>query len=270
MIVIALLVIMWGVVLTPTVLRRIRSHSSERSISSFHHSLEILDSAAPKVVNPAFRLTGTDGGSTELPMIVPIAPSASIRPRPQLVLLRPPGQGGVEAMNDRYQERELHDEDLDGTYDEGYAGGYYDDYAAAEERYDLAAEGRSGRDAALRRRKILFGLGGALVLTALGGFVSSMLWSLTIIVFVLLVAYVALMAWAATRGSIEMPTMRRSGGGETRHVARAVVSGPTPHPQGAWWEDDGYDQRSARAQDEVGSTVDPDEWWEQPRRAATR
>ena len=46
-------------------------------------------------------------------------------------------------MNDRYQERELHDEDLDGAYDEGYAGGYYDDYAVAEQR--LMAEVRAGR-----------------------------------------------------------------------------------------------------------------------------
>jgi hypothetical protein len=264
MIVIAVLVIMWGVVLTPSAIRRVRARSPERSISSFHHSLEILDSATPKVVNPAFRLTGTDGGSTELPTLIPIAAADTIRPRPQLVLLRPPGQGGVEAMKDRYRERSSYD-------DADNSGYYYDDYAEHEQQLVYADEAYTRRDAALRRRKILFVLGGTLVVTALGGFVVSIVWSLTIIVFVLLVTYVALMAWAATRGSIEVSSMRRSSGGaETRHVARAVVSGPSQRSQDAWWDDEGYDQRAQQVHDDHHISEDPDEWWERPRRAASR
>jgi hypothetical protein len=255
MVIVTVLVIMWGVVLAPGIIRRIRTANSERSISSFHHSLDRLESAAPKVVAPAFRLAGAEPGAIAVPELVPLAPSSSIQPRPHLVLLRPPGQGGVAAMNDRYEPYEEYDPAED-PYGEDT---YFDDYEA-ELRGEYPVDHYARREAALRRRSILIGLVAAVVLTGVGGFIASILWMLTVLCAVLLVSYVALMVWAATRGSISLSSPRRQSGyiGE-RHVARAVLSG-----HGRYGEEDRYVAEQASYDD------DDDEYWNQPRRAAAR
>jgi hypothetical protein len=264
MVIVTVLVIMWGVVLAPGILRRFRASSSERSISSFHHSLTLLESAAPKVVAPAYRLAGDGANRISVPQLVPIAPPGTADRRPHLVLLRPPGQGGAVSMNDRYEHH--------GSYDDGYEDGYYDDY----DRYDDGFESRpefpvdsfTRREAALRRRTIVLSLVGAVAVTGIGGFAFSMLWMLTALSAVLLVAYVGLMAWAATRGSISMSISRGAPmvAGE-RHVARAVIAhhdrhGVTGH----------FDERYSDREDlSAGQGIDdPDEWWDRPRRAAAR
>jgi hypothetical protein len=273
MVIIMVLVIAWGVILAPGIIRKIRASNSERSISSFHHSLDLLESAAPRVVLPAYRLSGEDTGRLDVPVLVPLTPTTSIKPHPHLVLLRPDGQGGVATMNERYdyEERDDHgyvDPAHDAYFDD-YAADYasYDDYDRADERYDHSypADPFARREAALRRRNILFGLLGALVVTALGGFVLSMLWYLAVACGLLLVGYVGLMAWAATRGSITLGGSS-SARDSQRHVARAVIP-PYESPADGRWSDDygAYDGREAALVDGAD-----DGWWAQPRRVAAR
>ena len=155
-------------------------------------------------------------------------------------------------MNDRYEPYE--------EYEEYHSGedAYFDDYEA-EVRGDYYVDGYARREAALRRRNILFGLVGAVVLTGIGGFIASMLWMLTALSAVLLVTYVALMAWAATRGSISLSSpARKSDYVGERHVARAVLA-----EHGRYGEDERYDAEQSRYEDD-------DEYWDQPRRAAAR
>ena len=260
MVIITVLVIMWGVVLAPGIIRRIRTSTSERSISSFHHSLDLLESAAPKYVAPAYRLAGANSGSLSVPELVPMAPTASIQPRPHLVLLRPPGQGGVATMPDRYDRYES----SDSRYEDD---AYFDDYAP-EPRTEYPVDGYARREAALRRRNILFGLVAAVVVTGIGGFMISTLWMATVLSFILLIAYVGLMAWAATRGSISLSGSSRSSGyvGE-RHVARAVLDDHGRYDHAGGW-DDRYEDHDGRP--DVAADHDDDEWWGQPRRAASR
>ena len=64
MIIVLLLVVLWGVVLGPSIYRKIRNSDSDRSIMSFHKSLNLLERSGPKVVEPAYRLSG---GENPLP-----------------------------------------------------------------------------------------------------------------------------------------------------------------------------------------------------------
>jgi hypothetical protein len=270
MVIIMVLVIAWGVILAPGIIRKIRASNSERSISSFHHSLDLLESAAPRVVPPAYRLSGEGTARHDLPHLVPRAPAESIQPHPHLVLLRPDGQGGVATMNDRYdyEERGVPGYGYDEAHDT-----YFDDYGAADPSFDaygafdrsLPVDPYARREAALRRRNILFGLLGAVVITALGGFVISMLWYLCVLSVVLLGAYVGLMAWAATRGAITLGSSANARGAE-RHVARAVIP-PYDHPaDGRWSEGYGVDPGREGGLPDAAD----DGWWDQPRRAAAR
>ena len=272
MVVIAVLLVMWTAVLAPTILRKIRTSTSERSISSFHHSLDLLESSWPKAISPAFRLVG-DQASTSVPQMVAVAPAPALQPRPQLVLLRPPGQGGVDPMPDRYDFRDEY-----GAYGQrDYAEhlGYDEQGYMPEFERHYASEVPARRPAALRRRNILFGLAGGVLMTGLIGFVVPIAWMVTLISFVLLVAYVGLMAYAATRGTISIggasTSHRRA---EERHVARAVIPGHRAAPVQATWDDE-YDEvldyEDADFRDAPGiNRFDDDSWWDEPRRAVAR
>jgi hypothetical protein len=69
---------LWVVVLTPSVWRRIKERGGVVSIDHFHHQLELLEHAGPKIVSPAYRLHSA-GSDSSLDL-------ASTRPK--LVLLR--------------------------------------------------------------------------------------------------------------------------------------------------------------------------------------
>ena len=158
--------------------------------------------------------------------------------------------------------------------------GYRDDYVEFEEDYydeddydeddyvdggDAPRRGRS--DAALRRRNILFGLVGTLLGSALFGLMAPIFWDLTLVAFVATVAYVGLMAYAATKGSITLskPSLGRQRD-EARHVARAVIPGHGYHAvQDDLYEDE-YDDEFAGAH---AGQFD-DEWWDEPRQAVAR
>lgn len=275
MVIIAVLVLMWIAVLAPALLRKLRSFNSEHSISTFHHSLRLLEPSGPKAIVPAFRL---DTGSTTLlaaPRMVPLAPSSPIEPRPQLVLLQPDGKGGVATMDHRAEY-------YDDSDDRGYGRSGYDDsdrsadYEADYEadyhvEHRSASAGRSG--AALRRRNILFGLIASVFITALGGFVVSTLWMLTMVCFVLLVAYIGLMAYAATRGTIAVGGLgARSRLAEERHVARAVVPGPGYRAAPEFAYSDEHDPYAEQADwgEAPGERWSDEGFWDEPRRAVAR
>ena len=268
MVIVLILVALWGVVLTPTVLRKLQSRGSHQSIDSFHRSLHLLESSGPKIVQPAYRLASGD------PMAVPVVarPAAiDVTPRPQLVLLRPPGQGGEETMHD------FDDEYVEDYYEEDYDRPRRRTAPSIRPTSAAALPGRSA--AAQRRRKILLILGGAVIVTALGGFVMSFLWDLMVVAIIALVAYVGLMAWAATH---DMSGAAPSSIIE-RHIAHATAF---DEDFDEFDGDEWYDDRPAtRAHFDVSDERDEDpgvfdaaeqwadhdeQWWDQPRRAATR
>ncbi len=58
--VIAVIVIVWIVVLTPIAIRRLRDHDTDRSIVNFHEHMARLGNGTPPLVTPAHRLDVSD------------------------------------------------------------------------------------------------------------------------------------------------------------------------------------------------------------------
>jgi hypothetical protein len=78
-ILLVLVAVLWVVVLAPSALRRIRERGGVGSVDHFHHQLELLEHAGPKLVAPAYRLRSAASIGN---------PSAAASSRPKLVLLR--------------------------------------------------------------------------------------------------------------------------------------------------------------------------------------
>jgi hypothetical protein len=83
--------VLWVVVLAPTALRRIRERGGVGSVDHFHHQLELLEHAGPKLVAPAYRLRA---GRSEANS------SAVASSRPKLVLLRAVSDGQAADIDD--------------------------------------------------------------------------------------------------------------------------------------------------------------------------
>jgi len=102
-ILLVLVAILWIVVLLPGAVRRFTQRDSRESIDHFHHQLQLLEHAGPKLVTPAYRLhTAVPGGAEAV--AEPTPPSA----RPKLVLLRPVGDdvdGDVDGVDGTHYER---------------------------------------------------------------------------------------------------------------------------------------------------------------------
>ncbi len=90
MILLVLVAVLWIVVLAPGALRRFGDRQGGGSIDHFHHELQLLKPAGPKLVAPAYRLrdTGT----------VPLLDLPSSQPK--LVLLRPVDDGQSADIDD--------------------------------------------------------------------------------------------------------------------------------------------------------------------------
>jgi hypothetical protein len=274
MLILGAILVMWAVLLIPLALRKFRDATSDRSIASFHTSLRILKGSGRAAIPPAHRLDVEEERYGVHPPVVPVAPSVSIQPRPQLVLLRPDDRGGPLMPQHRRYEDEWDDPyaphaaaDHDRNFDYSDA---YDHVPHFEDDYGPDPFAR--REAALRRRNILLGLVGAVVATGIFGFLAAFFWDLTIVAVVLLVAYLGLMVWAALRGSITISAPRSLGRAEQstdRHVARAVLGGHDAYGDDeAWGEDDEFvaeEMPDARYVDRFD-----DGWWDEPRRAAAR
>ena len=89
MILLVFVAVLWVVVLAPSVLRRIRERGGVGSVDHFHHQLELLENAGPKLVTPAYRLRSAGSGK-----------AAARSSRPKLVLLRAVQDGQAADIED--------------------------------------------------------------------------------------------------------------------------------------------------------------------------
>jgi hypothetical protein len=173
-ILLVLVVVLWIVVLAPSAYRRISERGGVESIEHFHHHLDRLEHAGPKLVTPAYRLhTANPGG---------IAPA-----RAKLVLLRP--------VDDEESS------DIDGS-----DGAHYERVGilnAPEPEFSFdppRVELRNHRRQEARRRcsSVLLALTGLTVTTAVLGVMPALrpAWIITGLTGALLLAMVGLIAYA--------------------------------------------------------------------------
>ncbi|HEY2213535.1 MAG TPA: hypothetical protein VGH31_00665 [Acidimicrobiales bacterium] len=83
-ILLVLVVVLWIVVLVPSALRRRAENQGAGSIDHFHHQLELLEHAGPKLVEPAYRLHTAMPGADYAPAVT----SEFSDRRPKLTLVR--------------------------------------------------------------------------------------------------------------------------------------------------------------------------------------
>jgi hypothetical protein len=87
-IVLILVAVLWIAVLIPTVISKFSERRSAGSIDHFHERLDLLERTGPKLVAPAYRLTGTE--SLANPTGAVVVAAASLPPRrPNLILVSP-------------------------------------------------------------------------------------------------------------------------------------------------------------------------------------
>jgi hypothetical protein len=87
-IVLILVAVLWIAVLVPTVISKFAERRSAGSIDHFHERLDLLERTGPKLVAPAYRLTGTDSSANPTsPVVVAVAPPPLLRPN--LILVPP-------------------------------------------------------------------------------------------------------------------------------------------------------------------------------------
>jgi hypothetical protein len=84
-ILLVLVVALWIIVLAPSAWRRRSERRGVGSIDHFHHQLELLEHAGPKLVTPAYRLHTAVPGGRGAELAAPVDDVS----RPKLVLLRP-------------------------------------------------------------------------------------------------------------------------------------------------------------------------------------
>jgi hypothetical protein len=195
-IVLILVAVLWIAVLVPSVTAKIRERRSAGSIGRFHQRLDLLERTGPKLVEPAYRLTGTDGNRLAGDPVIVAAPPPPMRPT--LTLLPPPDdglQGGDPRLEDWTFEG---GPDLVAIVPEQFDAplGDLDDDTGVPER-ELVM--RSRRLAARRRRRNVFGMLCAVgAFTGIIGIAPSMraAWYVCAICVCLLVAFVALAVYS--------------------------------------------------------------------------
>lgn len=247
-----LVAILWIAVLVPGVISKLSEHRSAGSIGRFHRRLDLLERTGPKLVKPAYRLTGTDAVKSSTPLVVPVAPPPV---RPNLRLVPSPEEGASATFEAEYEEptgvidisdvveqmRASQDheyldegvEDCADEYEEAYVepgnerlhhlvalGDRIDAEVGGEERRGSAAFER--RQQARRRRRNCFGaLCGLAALTGLLGLARPLrgAWVVSAILLVLLVGFVGL---AANGQRIEA---------ERRHLAKLQLTERAREPE---------------------------------------
>jgi hypothetical protein len=85
-ILLVLVVLLWVAVLAPSAWRRFGERQGVGSIDHFHHQLQLLEHAGPKMVAPAYRLHTAMPGDHSTDSAMDLVLDSS---RPKLVLLRP-------------------------------------------------------------------------------------------------------------------------------------------------------------------------------------
>jgi hypothetical protein len=217
-ILLVLVVVLWIVVLVPSAWRHRAERQGAGSIDHFHHQLQLLEHAGPKLVTPAYRLhtamPGGRGGDTF---------STVDSSRPKLVLLRPTDD---ESAADVDGDDGCHYERI------GVLGGLEEPPCLPEPRTELAAYRR--HQARQRCSLFLRGLTGLAVTTAIVGLVPSMrlAWIFTALSGLAALTLVGLMAYAR-----EVQEQRRS-------RARRNLSAGSGYP-GGW--DEEYEEAPRQA-----------------------
>jgi hypothetical protein len=220
--VLLILVVLWGVVLTPHFVRKWLDRRPAGSIESFHHSLHLLERTGPKIVPPAYRLeTAVPGGQATAGGTLPAAAG-----RPNLVLLAPVGADALadgedvvdEASGEHYRRLPTPVQDAPVA-----------ELSAAPSMEELRRFG-----ARRRRRDLVLGLVATMVLTGLAGFAHSLhaLWVLTALAGLALGAFVGLAAYAQMLENEGAHPRRPRRYADTTGLRRAAAGYP-----GAWDED---------------------------------
>jgi hypothetical protein len=181
-VILLVLVVLWIVVLAPSVWRKRTERRSSGSIDTFHRQLHLLERTGPKIVAPAYRLQSVGAPTPTVPGQSGYPVVSSAAHRPNLVLLRNDGTRDELAT--------------EGT---GPApAGLSVVEAPAVPPLEQGHDRYRRRQATRRRRDILCGLLATFVLTALLGLIHSLrlLWILTVLSGLGIVAYVALVSYA--------------------------------------------------------------------------
>jgi hypothetical protein len=231
-ILLVLVVVLWILVLTPSLYRRFAERDSVGSIDHFHRSLNTLEHAGPKLVNPAYRLhTAMPGGTVE----IPAEPEMY---RAKLVLLRPVDD---EESADIDDDDGVHYERV-GVLDPPEPPVMYD-----ESRAQL--QGHRRQQARRRRSSLLLVLTGLTFTTAILGTLPALrlAWVFTVLTGLALLGVVGLIAYAR---QIEGQTVRFASpawagqGGEMDGRDSYLDAAASGYP-GAWDEDDDYPRQAA-------------------------
>lgn len=177
MIVLILVAVLWIAVLIPSVISKLSERRSAGSIDHFHQRLDLLERTGPKLVEPAYRLTGTESAaSSAVPVVVAVAPSPV---RPNLILVPPvddapwPREAPLEEPASPLAVEEvvvrLHPTRAEATESE------VSELSIAEQRKLMAGD---RRQLARRRRRDVFGILCALAaLTGVLGLVHPLRWA---------------------------------------------------------------------------------------------
>lgn len=198
MIVLFLVVILWIAVLVPSVYTKWSERRSAGSIGRFHQRLDLLERTGPKLVEPAYRLTGTESRSASKPLIVPISPPPV---RPSLRLLPGSDGGSVARSEGRELVMVMDREDPIVLEEFGRAEELTEGRGAeqmAQEHWGARAfehAARERRRLARRRRRNVFALlCGLSAVTALMGLAHPLraAWVMSGLFVVMLVAFIAL------------------------------------------------------------------------------
>jgi hypothetical protein len=231
LILLVLVAVAWIVVLAPGLLRRIRDRHRVGSIDHFHHQLQLLEHAGPKLVPPAYRLHTALPGARVRGSLPPVAGASS---RPNLVLVRPV-----------HDARSADIEGADGAHYERV--GVIEAPESPVSRAHTHAElGAYRRQQARRRCTVLLRLLMAVTaITGLLGLLPSlhMAWIVTGLTGVTALAVVGLIAYAQ-----EVEGHRRS-----RPIAHLAHHYEDPHTDAAragypgGWDDDDAQPRQAAA-----------------------
>jgi hypothetical protein len=280
MTVVLILVVLWGVAIGIPAARWIQRRSGQGSIDSFHHSLDTLERSGPKLVVPAYRLSGSGAQAYGDEQRNATFGSSA---KPKLVLLRP--LNGLKGDAMYHEDDAWTDDDSGERYERVYTE--QDGYTHDDEYFGAGvASGSSGRRiAAAKRRKIVLSLAGVFIGTLILGFAMSVLWDLTLIAFLGLVGYVGLMARAAlAEGGTERATLRPS---LSDRLKSRLLDDAYDDDAFDDYEDQGYEEtrvvrgggerhiahhvaQGSSAQRDSDEYYDEEDWYEEPRRAVGR
>ncbi len=243
MVLVVLVVVAWAVILTPSFLRRRQAGDGISSITHFHHQLRVLEHSAPApIVSPAYRLRAVDDGGRTKTLAAGPAGSAPVLtvvgakelPRPALAFLGDdPDRRAVDRAVDRTTDRAV-----DRTRVEPPET-HEPPWTDVSIRPDPRAADPYARQLARRRRRDTLGvLILVFVLSLLAGFIpgASVLWSVTALSGVALVAYVALLVHLRRRAEErehKLHYLRPEAGAPVRAARSQVptrVGGRFAHP----------------------------------------